>query len=411
MKAIKWAAILILTLSLAGCWGARETDEIAYALAMGFDKGPDKSVIITFQIANPKTIAGPAAGGGGGAKGKPLINISTVAQLPIGAFNLLNTELSREISLLHTRAFVFSEELARDGLHKYILPLNRYRETRGTAYVYVYQGKVRDFMEGNQPVLEISPSKQYELVSSVNSLHSLNPVVPFREFYQNTKSPDKEPSAPLVGINKKGLQSDKKLEPGRLGDYVAGEMPSNKGQVQFIGTAVFKGDKMVGELTGDETRYLNMLTGNMDSSFIFIKDPISENEQVGIRLKQAKNPVIKIHMTSGRPVIDAHVYQEPEIVGLPSGKRYEKPEIKPALEKALSDLLEKRCRELVTRTQDEFRADIFGFGRYAKMNYLTRSDWEKANWPDIYPTADLDIKVHVKIRRTGLMLKTQPIHM
>ncbi|MHB8917005.1 MAG: Ger(x)C family spore germination protein [Desulfocucumaceae bacterium] len=406
MRAVKLLFVLCAGFLLAGCWGSRETDEIAYVLAMGFDKGPGKNVIMTFQIANPITIAGQAAGGGSGNKNEPLITISTVAQLPIGAFTLLNTELSREISLLHTRAFIFSEEFAREGAHHFLLPLNRYRETRGTAYVYVCRGKAKDFMEANRPRLEISPSKQYELVATSNRLHSLAPVVTFRDFFQDFKRPDKQPVATLVGVNKIGLESTKKIVPGKLGDYLAGDLPSNKNQVQFLGAAVFKGDRMVGELTGDESRYLNMITGKMDLGFLFVSDPKKRENQVGMRLRQARKPVVKVHLTSGRPVIEVQIYQEPEIVGLPSGVNYESPELKPVLEKELANVIERRCREVITRTQDEFKSDIFGFGRYAKMQFLTDQDFEKLAWNEIYPTAELDINVHVKIRRTGLMLKT-----
>lgn len=410
MRAVKLLFVLCAGLLMAGCWGSRETDEIAYVLAMGFDKGPDKSVIMTFQIANPVTIAGQAAGGGTGGNKDPLVTISTVAKLPIGAFSLLNTELSREISLLHTRAFIFSDEFAREGVHHFLLPLNRYRETRGTAYVYVSRGKARDFMEANRPRLEISPAKQYELVAAANRLHALAPVVPFREFFQDTKRPDKQPVATLVGVNKVGLESTKKIVPGKLGDYLAGDLPSNKNQVQFLGAAVFKGDRMVGELTGDDSRYLNMITGEMDQGFLLVSDPQKRQSPVGLRLRQARKPVIKVHLESSRPVIELHIYQEPEIVGLPSGVNYESPELKPVLEKELADVIERRCREVITRTQDEFKSDIFGFGRYAKMQFLTVQDFEKLAWNEIYPTAELDITAHVKIRRTGLMFKTIPTH-
>ncbi|MCL5935391.1 MAG: hypothetical protein M1543_02730 [Firmicutes bacterium] len=65
MRAVKLAASVILILMLAGCWGSLETDEVAYVMAMGFDKGPGNSLVVTFQIANPKAISGLAGVGGG----------------------------------------------------------------------------------------------------------------------------------------------------------------------------------------------------------------------------------------------------------------------------------------------------------------------------------------------------------
>jgi spore germination protein KC len=415
MRAVKLLACLLLISVLAGCWGSLETDEIAYVMAMGFDRGPGDSLVMTFQIANPRTIAGQAAGGGGGgggnSQGGTTINISTVASLPIGAFNLLNVERGRKISLQHTRAFIFSDELAREGLHHYLNPLNRYRETRGTAFIYISRGRARDFMEKNQSRLEFTPVKQYELVSKMQRLHSLAPVTEFRKFYHRTKSIAHEPTAPLVAVNEKGLKNLREPEPDTLGDYLAGELPSDKGEAQFLGTAVFKGDKMVGTLTGDETRYLNMLTGEMNQGFLIIDDPIRKGKPVGLILDQARKPDIKVRFSPGRPAIEVDIYQEPEIVGVASAINYESTELKPVLERALAGIIRERCHELVARTQEEFRSDIIGFGRVARRQFLTLQDWEKVKWHEAYPMAGVNINVHVKIRRTGLMRKTVGVHM
>lgn len=411
MRVIKFVFALFCGLCLAGCWGARETDEIAYVMAMGFDKGPGDSIVVTFQLANPKAIAGQSATGGGGggvSQNKPFLNSSMVAALPIGAFNLENTQRSREISLLHTNAFIFSDELSREGLGSFLRPLNRYRETRGTAFIFVCRGKAREFMDKNQPMLEQSPSKQFELFSRGNRLHSLASVARFREFYQNTKSLAGDPVAPLVAISRKSVEDARAPEPGKLGDYLAGDLPSKKGEIQFIGTAVFSGDRMVGDLTGDETRYLNMINGEMDQSFIIIEDPKKAGYPVGITLRQAKVPDVKVNFSSGTPQIEVHIYQEPELVGITSGINYESPKLKEVLENELERIIKKRCLDLVARSQEEFRADIFGFGRYGRMKFLTTEEWKKAGWKEAYPTASVEINVHVKIRRTGLMLKTSP---
>lgn len=411
MKLCKLLACLLLALFLTGCWGYKETDEIAYVVVMGFDKGPDKALEMTFQIANPQAIAGQAGGGGGsGGANQPLITISTMAKLPIGAFNLVNTEISRQLSLLHTTAYVFSDELAREGLNDFIIPLNRYRETRGTGFIYVARGSAKEFIEKNKPLLEINPTKQYELVSQVNQQHGLTPVVQFRQFLQRTKGSSREPVATLVGVYKKDLESHKSPEFNKLGDFLAGDMPADKGQTQFIGTAVFKGDKMVGELTGDETRYLNFLTGELKQSFIIIEDPIKEGNPVGVTLRQARKPMYKINTTEDHPMIVVDIFVEPEIVGIASGVNYEAPSIKPVLEKAIADVIKKGCLDLVNRTQEEFDSDIAGIGRYARKNFLTYEALEKYDWSKAYPLATVDINVHARIRRTGLMIKTGPIH-
>lgn len=410
MKAAKLLIVLFIMLLLQGCWGSRETDEIAYVLALGLDKGPGGNIIATFVIANPKVIAGQAAGGGSGGAGgdeRPIITASAIAPLPIAAFHLMNVERSRQLSLLHTNVFIISEELAREGLGKYLTSLNRFRETRGTAFVYICRGRAIDYMQRNRPKMEVTPSKQYELISRAARVHSLTRVVQFQKFYTATKSRDSAPVASLVALNEKGLAGEPS-RPGTLGDYLAGDMPSTKGESQLIGVAVFRMDKMVGTLTGDETRYLNMLTGEMKFSFLVIPDPLKENAVIGITLKQARKPSYKVTTEGENPRISIELFIEPELVGVPSGTNYENDPQMDILESELSGIIGKECRKLVARSQEEFRSDIFGFGRYARNNFLTAQHWRDYDWIDKFPRAEFDLKVNIKIRRTGLMLKTVP---
>lgn len=416
MRMFKLLATIILPLFLAGCWGSRESDEIAYVMAIGIDKGKKGNLMVTFQIANPKVIAGITGGGGGGGGGngggnvEPFLYVSTHAPLPIAAFHLVNATQSREISLLHTKAFIFSEELAREGLKGYLNPLNRYRETRGTSFVFISRGRARDFMQKNQPLLEVSPSKQYEMIAQLSNVHGLAPKTNFEQFYHNTKALSIAPTVPLVGVNEKGMATVKPAEPHVLGNYLAGDLPvAGESKVQFIGAAVFSGDRMVGELDGNECRHLLILQGNLQRSFMVLDDPLKQSGHIGLTLYQARKPIVEVSFTEEGPVINVEVFQEPTIVGIASGINYENTKYKPILEKEVTRLIEEKCMELVNRSQNEFRADIFGYGEAAKRHFLTLGDWEKYNWPEVYPNAQVNVKVNVKIRRTGLMLKTSQI--
>ncbi len=64
-----------------------------------------------------------------------------------GAEQLLNTFVSKHITLIHNTTVVVSEEIAREGLAKYINPLVRSREIRRTNYLLVVKGKANDFIE------------------------------------------------------------------------------------------------------------------------------------------------------------------------------------------------------------------------------------------------------------------------
>lgn len=418
----KWTLALLLIfipLLTGGCWGRTETDEVAYVVAMGFDKGEKNNLIVTVQIANPRPIAGggqDSAAGNGNGTGHPSTVVRSVEGIaPISSLDILNTPTTRKLSLLHTKAYFFSDELAREGLGRWMTSLNRLREFRETANVYIVRGQAREFIEQNRPQLESNPAKQYELMNIISDVNSIFLPMQFQRFYEESKSVSIQPNLPLVGLHEGGLETAKpgplQGGPYEIVPYKAGEAPIMGGQRgQFIGNAVFQGDKMVGEMDGSETRAYLLVRGEFRRATINFADPIAGPEYyVAVRIRQQKNPAIHTEITEdGEAKIDVDVYIEGNIVAISSGLEYETPENLSLLEQAINELFETNCRDLIQRSQQEFKADIFGFGFYMKHHFLFTEKWEDFAWLERYPNAQVNLKVHTKIRRTSLQQKTSP---
>ncbi len=412
MRGAKLYLILLLLVSLlafTGCWGIRETDEIAYVLMIGFDKGEKDNTILTLSIANPKTATGNTQGGSGGEKTREIVSVEAFG--PVAMLDLLNTAIDRHINLQHTKAFIFSEELAREGLGCWLSPLMRFRETRGTAEVFICRGKARDVIEKSNPFLELSPVKQIELVRKLSEAHGFFPVTQLIDLYLDTKSFSKEPAVPLTGVHEGEFESTRPgILKGGAGQYLAGEVPlSGKNKVQFIGTAAFRGDKLVGLLDGQETRYYLMLTGDFGFGLIGVKDPLNQSGAIGLRVQQGRKPKYKTRVDEeGNVTIDVELFLEPEIIASASANDFERSDLKPLLEEAFSRQTERHCQNLIKRTQNELRADIFGFGGKVKRKFLTEQPWEEYEWLEVYPEIQINVVAHTQIRRTGLLLKRIP---
>lgn len=403
--------IALTLLSLPGCWGARETDEIAYALAVGFDKGEKDTLVVTVSIANPRFATGTGGGETDGARA--VLSVETYA--PIAMSDLINTAIDRRLSLQHAKAFVFSEELAREGLNKWILPLMRYREVRDTSSVFVCRGQAKDFIKENSPFMEMGASKQFDLIARLSQEHGLYPNISLREFYESFKSQSIEATAPLAAVHEGELESAK---PGfnrggelSLGKYIAGEVPvAGKNKVQFCGTAVFHRDKMIGYLNGQETRFQLMLMGLFNSGIISILDPFSEEPALaGFEVRQARSPKRQANIDpDGNITIDVDIFLEPELIAYTGQNTVSRLDLKPAFEEALSIYIKEGCDNLIRRTQEEFRSDICGFGYLLRHHFLTIKPWEEFDWLNRYPDAEINVNVQSRIRRTGAIMKTVP---
>ena len=119
-------------------------------------------------------------------------------------------------------------------------------------------------------------------------------------------------------------------------------------------------------------------------------------------------PQIKIHFTQQGVVIDTKIKLEANVLGDVSLIDYGLPKTT-ILEKAFEQYIKKATENLVRRTQDEFKSDIFGFGLKARRLVLTQKQWEDLKWRELYPDATVNIEVDLKIRRTGTQLRIAPV--
>lgn len=237
--------IIFILVTLTGCWDSTEIDEMAYVISLGLDKGEQNILKLTLQIAIPKTIAeggksmmSPGKGKGQKSPGAESTDTITVeARTILSGLNMVNSFISRQISVSHLKAVVISEELAREGIGRYLNPLARYRELRGTASMIVVRGSADEFLSVLKSVLETNPSKFIELTGLATEFTSVMPTARLEKFYQSAKSYGEQPIVILGGVNKTVLNENEPIpyrEPFRKqpgsdnpneGDYLGGDVP------------------------------------------------------------------------------------------------------------------------------------------------------------------------------------------
>jgi spore germination protein KC len=77
-----------------------------------------------------------------------------------------------------------------------------------------------------------------------------------------------------------------------------------------------------------------------------------------------------------------------------------------AMEKGASEMIKEEITAMLKRSMYEFDSDICGLGRYVKSKFLTWAEWKKYDWPDQYKNSSFEIYVKLKMRRTGLMIRS-----
>ncbi|NLB73593.1 MAG: Ger(x)C family spore germination protein [Firmicutes bacterium] len=422
------ALIIACALMTGGCWGRTEVDELALVMAIGLDEGENNTVYVTFQIAVPRAVAsGGAEGGGpsagGGSTGASLITTMRGRSI-LGLVDVANTYVDRRLSFVHSKLLIVGEGLARRGLAPYVSELVRFHEIRRTMFLVVAKGTAREFLTENKPVLEQNPAKNLELLTLAGRKAGLIPTSQINRFLVEMQSLAEEPLVILAGINKEQQpgeqqsEGEEKME-GSDGDstsrlqipldtsdinYIAGESPSVGGNpVELLGAAVFRGDKMVGEITGEEVRYALYIRGTFKQGITVVRDPDMDNRFIAADLRLARPTQVRVVKDGDSFKIKVNVTLEGGLVGSQVDRDYTNPKTFETIEKQLAREIERGCEDIIKRAQTEFSSDIFAFGNKARHLAMTWQEWEDQKWKDKFPDADANVTVRVELRRTGLL--------
>jgi len=425
-KRKKWMALLltfICCLPLAGCYDATEIDEEVYALVIGVDEGVNNMIRITFQYAAYKEGGGSGGGGGGGSAGASQeygevegTVVSTVeASSLLEAVNILNAAVNRQIALNHAKMLVFSEDYAVEGVARYVEPLVRFREVREFMRIVVCKGKAEDFIMENRTLFGTNSSKAVELMFEQSKKTGYFPDIIFNDFYADLLTPYGQPTAIYAGVNNfEDLplpEPDEEQPPLKTQDSLdPGSIPRKGGtKKELFGTAVFDGDKMVGTLDQNETRFFLMGIGEFKRGFFTLEDPNQPEYIYVIEAHLDQKPQVQVRFEKDIPIVDLKVILDVYIISIQSRKHYEQLGQVDGLEEIIQNFMQQQIQKTIEKTQKEWNADIFHFGRKAAGSFRTIEELNSYNWINHYQDAKVNTEVKVNIRGSGFIYGASPI--
>lgn len=412
--------ILISSLIFTGCYDLMEVDSTDYALAVGVDKGKTNILKVTFQIVIPKNITGgQASSDGGGSQGEPSTMVSIEASTLCTAINLYNTYSSRKLNLTHCKALIISKELAKEGVSHILHSIVRTREFRPDMHVLVSRTSAEEFIKSIIPEIEINPAKYYELKFKSYEYTAFIPPTTFHDFYFDIESLHKQGVAILASINRFSEDTNFDLEGSTYkeknrpqpygGEFKAGDLTRKaKVKSEMLGTAVFDGDKMVGELDAEETVYYLMAVGKFNHTVWCFPDPKYPDQFVSLKIYQNRKPRTNVKLINGKPYIYLKLNLEADILSILSKEYYESSQRISLLETYIKNLIKEGMVRTLEKTARQYRSDIFGFGQKAKSLVLTWQQWEAINWKNTYQCSQFNVDVNFNIRRVGLITKSYP---
>jgi spore germination protein KC len=402
MKHFKIIFVTISVLILSGCWDKVEVENVGYVTVIGLDKGNNGSIKVTFDIQNPQVGSSEIAK----AENEPQSEVISFDAPDItSARDTANINVTRRLTFAHTKAIVIGEEFARtEKFYDVAGELLRGRELRGDALVVITKERAEEFMRENKPALETRKHKFYIFMGERWKETGVAPNSNVHRLLQRTEQ-DESLYLGIYGTARKSNET----KYGKEDEYLPGEMDLKvENPIQMIGSAVFKNGKMIGSLTGNETRMALMLRKNfmLNGISASFQDPLDKEAAITVVEYKDKPPIIKINTSSDKPKIDVKVTVKIDVISIHSHIDYvEDLEKQDLLKQHIKKQLEERANKLVERTKNEFKAEPFVWGITARKNFWTYDDYVAYDWMNKYPNSDVNIEFDVSLVGFGKELK------
>ncbi|MFC4811080.1 Ger(x)C family spore germination protein [Paenibacillus sp. GCM10023250] len=380
-------AVLAGALPLAGCWDRTEINDLGLITGAAIDRYNSKLIQLSVQIYIPRASGGGGTGGGAGGAGMDMKgggNSNTFVHSGIGeniadALSHIQERLPRRLFWGHAEVIIFGEEQARHGIGDDVDYLMRAPQPRERAYIYVCDGMAKKALE-MQAVLERDSSEALREIAK----SKLTMSVTMTELAQMLTSDSGAAALPWLRMN----PPHTKRNPDSTANYANG-------------TAIFKGDKMVGVVDAATTRGILWLRNEVKMGVVTVK-PEKSTGTVSAKLLRSKTKLYP-HIQGGKWSMTVRIKSELEalqnassanLLSNPTDVKY----VEGAMDKDMTDRVEQALR----RVQNGLKADVFDFAGEFHRAYPKEWHRSKARWDEIFPEVDVKVEPSSLLLRPGL---------
>lgn len=376
--------LLILSFLLTGCWDKRELNEIAITLAIGIDK-VENEYQVTAQVVVPSEISAKES-----TRSTTVTLFTAHGETVYEAFRKMTKDSPRKIYPGHLRILVIGEELAQEGIGESLDLLSRDLELRSDFYVVIAKDiTATEILNVTTDIENIPANKMFSSLEMSEKAWSGTDGITLAELIANLISDGKE--AVLTGIQLIGNS-----EIGSSTQNV--ETISPAARIRYNDLAVFKGDKLIGWLTENESRGYSAISNSVKTTVTPISCP---NEgKVTIEIIQF-NSDVKGSIDTGKPKIDINIKAKGNVGEVECKINLTEPRTIAELE----IIYEKEVIEIINETidtmQKKYKVDIFGFGDAIHRSNPKEWNKMKENWDEEFSNLTVNVKVDMKLHLTG----------
>ncbi|WP_125152088.1 Ger(x)C family spore germination protein [Clostridium rectalis] len=357
--------LLIMPITLCGCWDYEDIEKRSIVISIGVDKVNDTyefygEIAKLHSMTNMNSAVIPES----------YVDIAYGSNFENGRLNI-DRSGAYPTFLGATRIVIFGKNYAEQGIEPYINRINKLYDYRKTLLPVISKDSPKDILSQKIP----------------NDIA----VGFFIEHNINTLAKIGESVYPTIG----DIVYDINFE--NIG-YVLPYIGIDNGSIRNLGLAILKDSKLIDILTGTDTKgLLYILSKNPSFPETFSLDKDSKNLLSFEPVKVKRH--IKTSYVNNTVVIDLNLSLKEKLQYQYNITPIDENKIK-TLEKMLQKKIYNEVSSTIDRYQHKFKCDIFRFAKYFRAE--NPMIYNSINWNDKFPEAKININIDVDIINLNL---------
>jgi spore germination protein KC len=376
MKKCFIAVYIFLFMPLCtACWDYREVDRLTIVTGFSIDKANNGGYLFTIEVVDLQ----------GATSDKPVKSVLIESEgegLLSAARNTVNKNYPR-LYIGHTTIIILSQEVARDGVLKVLDLVFRDAETRLNINLLVSKDKTAgEILKAKALAEELVSVEINNMLEEQRILSKALPVPAYK--FVNSLAED--------GIS------------GIMTSVCTGSNDEEK-VVKLCGTAIFKGDKLQGFISDEETYALSFILDEVKGGVIVANTGTeTDEEKISLEIRKSSTK-INPEYTDGQLSVKVKIDTEVSLGEVASKKDFTDEKGREELKKITEKQLKEKIESMISKIQTDFGSDIFGFGNcfYKKLPTVWK---EKRNeWDKLFRDLEVTVETNVEIKHIGLLSK------
>lgn len=394
--------MIIFLVAFSGSYSALSIDNLSTVVAIAIDSSNTNKLRMSFQFTNASSVSES-----GSTEQSPSIIYSIDCSSISNGINLMNTYIGKELNLSHCKLIAFSEELAMNGISEEIYTLFNNAQIRPSTNIVITKCSAKYYLENSKPLAENLLTKHYEIFANSSKSTGYTVNATLGNFFSSLVCSSCEGYAILGGVSSEdnetttGIDSQKDSSNKSNSSSLTGRTSSEN-----IGLAVFKDDKLVGELNSIETLSFLATRNEISSFLVSVPDPNDSNSYIDIYLTPIIDTNVDVDIVNGSPYIKVSYSFTGRIYSMKQDSNYLDDNVLQKVSQSCSSYLKTVFSNYLYKTAKDLNADINAFGKSARSNFLTLQEFEDYNWLEHYIDSFFDVSVDASIRSSYLLTET-----